>query len=132
MSASACAVSDHGQEIAQVGPRLIGTWRSDRRRTFEQWKPRPGVKPQRVRRFKSIFGKLVIRWGRTKCYTEQEGHRDSQPYEIVATDENSVIVRSEDAAFGGEMLLQIYFVGKDHYYVSTRWGMIEWFRRVKS
>jgi hypothetical protein len=49
--------------------RLLGKWQSDRLRTFRHYKPQRTVSEQQQRRFKSLFGKMVIRWGRRRVST---------------------------------------------------------------
>ncbi len=110
--------------------RLIGIWKSDRRKTFMHYKPKSTLSPSKLRRFKALFGKFVVRWGRGKIYTELDGWKDSGPYEIVASDAESVVVRTHDAIFDRPVLHQIHFEG-DHYWIALDGGFCEWFRRVK-
>jgi hypothetical protein len=108
--------------------RLQGTWRSDRRRTFRFYKPGPRSTVEGQRKFRSIFGKLIVRWTARRCHLEWDGtrfdgERSSQPYEVVASDETSVIVRS------GGVLRQIHFDG-DYYWIAIDGGLCEYFRRI--
>src|SRR5262249_15094613 len=82
-----------GKPVPKYDGLLIGPWRSDRRRTFRHFKPKPGCPPRSLRKLKSIFGKLVIRWGRGRHHTEMDGHHESAAYEVVARDASSVVVR---------------------------------------
>lgn len=110
--------------------RLVGTWQSDRRRTFRHFKPKAGCSPQGLRKLKALFGKLVITWGRGVYHTELDGHRSSARYEVVASDSTSVVVRTRDVVSGEDRLQQIHFDG-DSYWVSLLGGNIcEFFRRV--
>jgi hypothetical protein len=109
--------------------RLLGTWQSDRRRTFRHFKPKAGTTPGHLRKLKALFGKLVIRWGRGRYDTELDGHRDSGNYEVIGGDVESVVVRYRDALTGQDRITQIHFAG-DHYWLSINGGLIEWFRRV--
>ena len=45
-------------------PRLWGTWKSDRRKTFEHV-VLPKATPAGLRKFRSLFGKLVVTWDET-------------------------------------------------------------------
>jgi hypothetical protein len=110
--------------------RLLGTWQSDRRRTFRHFRPKPGCSPQALAKFKAIFGKLVVRWGRGKYHTELAGLRESAEFEIVASDSRSVVVRYQDAFFEEARLQQIHFAG-DWYFIALSGGLCEYFRRVK-
>ena len=83
-----------------------------------------------MKRFKSLFGKLVIRWGKGFVYTEYNGSKYKDAYEIVAKDSVSVVVRAFSEVLNEERLTQIFFE-KDHYWFWTPWGMREYFRRVR-
>lgn len=110
--------------------RLIGTWQSDRAKTFRHYKPVKGFSEARLRRFKALFGKLTVRWGRTKYYTELEGSRGSEHYEVVASDDTSVVIRHVDFITGLPELKQIHFEG-DYYYFALDGHLSEWFRRIR-
>ena len=109
--------------------RLLGTWQSDRRRTFLHFKPKAGTSPQSLKKLKSLFGKLVIHWGRKTYDTELDGHYESTPYVVVANDWGSVVIRHRDRLTGEESLVQIHFDG-DRYWIATH-SIIEWFKKVK-
>lgn len=110
--------------------RLIGTWKSDRRKTFQHYKPRKSYSQSRYRRLKELFGKLVIRWGRTKAYSNYDGTVGSDRYEIVASDETSVVIWYTDPITGVKELKQIHFEG-DYYWLSLDGHLAEWFRRIQ-
>ena len=114
----------------QFDRRLEGTWKSDRRLTFKHYTPSPKTTPARLRRFKSIFGKLVIRWGRRFVYTEYNGSKVKDPYEILAIDSASVVIRGFNEVLNESRLTQIFFE-KDCYWFWIPGGMREFFRRVK-
>ena len=111
--------------------RLIGSWKSDRRRTFKHYRPKAGCSAASLRKFKALFGKLVIRWGRTKSYSELDGHQSVAAYEVVASDADSVVIRYHDTLAGEDRLRQIHFVD-DYYWITVGGGLCEWFRRVPS
>lgn len=113
----------------QADKRLRGTWRSDRRKTF-QYYPDKSVSQAKLRKFKALFGKMVVRWGRTKYHSELNGQRWSTPFEIVASDDSSVVIRSHDSILDADALTQIHFEG-DYYWVAVDGRLVEWFRRVK-
>jgi hypothetical protein len=118
------------RRAAKTDRRLLGTWQSDRRRTFRHFKPKPGCSPHALRKLKGLFGKLVVRWGRGVYVTELDGHQTSVRYEVVATDAESVVVRFRDELSGSDQLQQIHFAG-DYYWIALTGGAIfEFFRRV--
>jgi len=109
--------------------RLLGTWRSDRRKTFRHFVPRPGATPAAVRRLRAMFGRLVVRWTPARCHSELDGHWVSTPYEVVASDPECVVVRCYDPLTKDYRLRQLHFDG-DHYWVWA-WGLREFFKRVE-
>ncbi len=117
------------KSVSQFDPRLIGTWKSDRRRTFRHFKPSSNCSPRSLNKFKAIFGKMVIRWGREKFYSEFDGFRDTARYETVASDSDSVVVRVPDVLSGEDVLRQIHFA-EDYYWIAVSGNMHEWFKRV--
>lgn len=109
--------------------RLLGTWKSDRRRTFQHWKPKPNCPPSKTRKFKAIFGRLTVRWERGKLHSAFEEPLDVQTYRVVASDDYSVVIQLDCSVFG-ERLVQIHFEGDDYYYLDA-WGFLEYFKRVE-
>jgi len=67
---------------------------------------------------------LVVRWTRKRIYTDYDGYRTCQPYEVVARDYRSVVVRLAD----GE-LTHIRF--EDDFYWLAIGPVCEYFKRVK-
>jgi hypothetical protein len=115
-----------------VDRRLLGTWKSDRRRTFQNFKPRRACAPQVLRRLKAIFGKLFIRYGPKRYYTDLDGIRDSGAYEIVARDSKSVVIRHHDTLSGEDRLQHIHFDG-EFYWIAVaivNGTLREFFRRI--
>jgi hypothetical protein len=110
----------------KVDRRLLGVWKSDRARTFRNYKPGPKSTPEGTRRFKAIFGKLRVRWTRKYVATEYEGARLRTPYTVVASDELSVVVLLENS-----QLRQITFEGRNHYWLGVQGMLCEHFKRVK-
>ena len=114
---------------SKCDPRLRGTWRSDRRLTFKHFTPRHGSTPAKLRKFKAVFGKLIVHWQNGYCNTEFDGAKSRERYEIVASDSVSVVIRYFHDVLGEERLQQIFFED-DYYWFWTVWGMREFFRRV--
>ena len=110
--------------------RLLGTWKSDRRRTFRHFKPNARATAAKVQRLKAVFGKLVMRWERGAVHSDYDGACNSHQYEVVATDEWSVIVRIIGAAENDDVLKQIHFEG-EYYWIALSGHLCEWFKRVK-
>jgi hypothetical protein len=74
--------------------RLLGVWKSDRKRTFKEWVWTKKLSPQKKRRFESIFGKLEITFTRGKIIHTLRHQRweQSRRYLVAATDENGVAI----------------------------------------
>ena len=120
-----------GQKRIKSDPRLLGTWKSDRRLTFKHYTPSYKTTPAKLKKFKSIFGKLIVRWGRQYVYTDYEGMKSKDNYEILGSDSVSVVIRADNDVLNEQRIQQIFFEGDDCYWFWTPWGMREFFRRVK-
>jgi hypothetical protein len=112
-----------------IDRRLLGTWKSDRRRTFKDHVFKPGVSAQAMHKLKALFGKLTIWWGHRRFRTEMDGVKSSGEYEVIARDASSVVVRYVDTLLG-ERIQQIHFEGK-HYWIHVHGNLREFFRRVE-
>lgn len=118
---------------AKIDKRLLGTWKSDRKRTFQGHPWPKSTTAEQNRRFRALFGKLVVRWTPTRCLSEMDDFRGSCRYTVLGSDEQSVAVYREcTPAFpSNENICHIHFDGDEYYYVhiaGTR--LIEYFRRV--
>jgi hypothetical protein len=115
-------------------PRLLGVWKSDRRLTFKHYTPQHKLASAKLKKFKSIFGKLIVRWGRQFVYTDYDGTKFKDRYDILGRDSVSVVIRTEinilDELFREERVYQIFFENDDCYWFWTAWGMREFFRRI--
>jgi hypothetical protein len=74
--------------------RLLGAWKSDRKRTFEEWSWRKKLPPQKKKRFTACFGNLEINYTRTKIIMTLRYRKWEQArrYQVVASDESSVAI----------------------------------------
>ena len=113
----------------RIDKRLIGTWRSDRARTLRTFTPSPGISSESIRRFKALFGKLVIRWGRGVYRTDCDEHRSVEKYTVIASDASSVVIKVR-GPFGPEPELRQIFFDGDCYWIALGGGVCECFRRV--
>ena len=128
--------------------RLLGTWKSDCRKTLRHFVPSPNATRTSQRRLKSIFGKLVVRYAKHRFFAEYDGSVDSTRYEVVTTDASSVVIRvfrndSEVNPYGQlgrrlmldlfpnkEELVQIHFEEKWYWIWTYGHFLREYFRRV--
>jgi len=82
-------------------PRLWGTWKSDRRKTFE-YAVLPKATPEGLKKFRLLFGKMVVTWTKTTFSSFFDVDRfmgspndrtpDVQEYSVVARDPGRVVV----------------------------------------
>ena len=112
-----------------IDKRLLGTWQSDRRRTFRDYVlPKKMTAAQR-RRYKALFGKLIVRWTARFCFTQLDDSKWKDPYELIGRDSVSVVVRAYNEVFEETRLTQVFFEN-NHYWFWTPWGSREFFRRI--
>lgn len=116
---------------AKSDKRLLGAWRSDRRRTMKDWSWPKSMRAERRKRFAALFSHLTVRYTRQRIHTDLKGYRNSQPYEVVASDSDSVAILCESALLGGRRIQHIHFDGDDYYWIEILERQREWFKRVK-
>ena len=116
--------------------RLLGNWKSDRHLTLKHFRLKAGCSPKTERKFRSIFGHLIVRWTPKRYITELDGIPRTQAYEVVALDDSSVVVRLGPTLLAPNLmekskLLYIHF-DKNHYWISAGGHLHEWFKRVET
>jgi hypothetical protein len=110
--------------------RLYGMWRSDARRTRKEIDAWKGVPPQRMKKLKSLFGKLQLRFTRTRCYSTLNGSTEACRYQVVARDDTSVAILLEDAIGKKPTISHVHFEG-NYFWISTGNGRLrEFFRKT--
>jgi hypothetical protein len=134
--------------------RLLGVWKSDKKRTFQEWR---WVKPlplKKKKRFKSIFGKLEVTYARAKVISTLRHRKWEQArrYVILGIDDESVAIlqfgeieiknrRKYDSAnlkfvkelFGSKPKIQHIHFDKKHYWISLGNGRNrECFRKIRN
>ena len=111
--------------------RLVGTWRSDARKTGREISARRDMRLPRNKKLLSLFGKLELRYTRSLCYSRFKGHDSVSAYKIVAKDDYSVALVTVNP-IAGKQIVHIHFDG-DHYWVPLgSSGLREFFKRVKA
>ncbi len=109
--------------------RLVGTWRSDVRKTMAKIRARRDVSGKSRAILRRMFGKLELRYTRVRVHTLFEGTRDAGPYTVVAKDADSVVLRVHDTLLKRDKLLHLVFEGR--YYWICLGHFREYFKRVK-
>ena len=111
--------------------RLIGTWRSDARKTALEITARRDVSAKKKRKLLSIFGKLELRYTPTHCYSSFGGTTSANRYKVVAKDSWSVALIVSNPIMG-ENIVHIHFEGPHYWIVLGSGRMREFFKRVIS
>jgi len=114
--------------------RLLGTWVSDRRRTLADAEKRLRLRAKHRRAMAVIFGKLRLRYTRSRCFSTLDGHTDALPYRVLATNSEGTVVTGRSLPewlTREEQIQHIRFVSDNLYWVCLG-GIHEYFRRVKT
>jgi hypothetical protein len=125
---------------------LIGTWKSDKRRTLGNFHRYHTLNGAKKRTLGSIFGKLVLRYTPRRVHFSLCGTEWAAKYDVVAADSESVVLRihSDDLwkkavpltadilkQMSAPRLQQVHFrsLNGHHYYWIGCGAFCEWFRR---
>jgi hypothetical protein len=112
--------------------RLIGTWRSDARKTAVEIAARADLSSAKKKKLRSFFGKLEHRYTHSLCYSRFEDHASVKPYTVVAKDDWSVALVLSNS-IGGKQIFHIHFEGDNYYWITLGSGrMCEFFKRVNT
>jgi len=112
-------------------PRLIGTWRSDARKTSREIAARRDVPASKKSKLRRLFGKLELRYTRTRCYARLGTFVTVNRYTIVAKDSFSVALVSINP-IAGRQISHIHFEGDCYYWICLGSGrMREFFKRIE-
>ena len=116
-------------------PRLLGTWRSDKRRTSREIRARRDLTPQQCARLVELFGHLTLQYTRARCRSTFRGETESLPYRVVAKNSSGVVVVGPQMLVPGQETIQHIRFDEDarkpsHYWIAL--GSIrEFFRRIE-
>ncbi|MGP8198292.1 MAG: hypothetical protein ACLQU4_02175 [Limisphaerales bacterium] len=99
--------------------RLLGTWHSNRDATVAaafQRDPRwTNAPPDKVARFRDMFGRLTITYGKNTIKAEGVGESGSFPYRVVESGSNYVVIEDDEPLDNGRDI-RIRFVNGDSSY----------------
>lgn len=109
--------------------RLLGTWKSDKKRTMKEVRARRDFTASANEKLASLFGKLEHRYERNRCGSTLNGESSGARYSVVAKNSDSVVLVSENLTTG-ELISHLHFEGKTHYWVSVGGRFREYFKRV--
>jgi hypothetical protein len=117
--------------IANGNP-LIGTWQSDEKRTLAEVNKVKDM-PEKVRNMfeNNFFGKLKFRITKDKIFSDFDGNKSEESYEIVSESEKSVTIKTWNDFFN-EYQESTYFIEGDSIYaVVSKYEFREYFKRIK-
>jgi len=112
---------------------LIGTWRSDRKRTISQWVWPKRLAGRRRKEFEAIFGKMQVRYTKSRHYSKFDGRTWSSPYRVLWSREGPIfpqlvlLFKGKD----GETAQHIFFDSPNSFYIQGG-KCAEFFKRVRS
>jgi hypothetical protein len=116
--------------IAAARRKLVGTWRSDRARSMENWVFPKRIAAKKLRFFESIFGNSTWRFTLTSCSSTFKKLKFKERYKIIWANEDSAVVVF--TAKGKEICHHLFFEGK-HFYMSIgRAGNAEYFKKLRA
>ena len=81
-------------KFPKTDKRLLGTWKSDARRTLKDWRWKKGLSPQRIKKCKTFFGKSEAIYTKTKIISRLR-HRNwesTRRYAVLGMDKDSVAI----------------------------------------
>ena len=110
--------------------RLIGTWRSDKRKTSTEMASRRNVNSAKYKKLISLFGKLELRYTRSHCYSRFETHKSVSWYKVLGKDDDSVVILSVSPT-AGKQIVHIHFEGSRYWVYLGSSGNREFFRRIQ-
>ncbi len=108
--------------------RLVGTWRSDLRRTTKDIEARRDIPANSRRSLVRLFGRLTLRYTRTRCYSTLDGSTDNLSYRVLAKNSDEVVVAGLSSVTGELSIHHIHFEGR--YYWISLGAFREYFRRL--
>lgn len=112
--------------------RLIGTWQSDANATIAGIKAARTVTDTQEAAMRKLFGRMKLTYTADTITTELDGPPDTQPYQVVSKDGDSVVIKSWFALSKKDEQFRIRFVGNDTYWVDVeQFSISECFRRIQ-
>ncbi len=115
-----------------IDKRLLGAWKSDLRKTSQEARDRCRIPAAKRKKFKLLFGKLRVRFTRTRAYMEFQGRKWVEPYRVVAKDASSVAILAPGLWDEDELeIYHIHFEGRYYWIWPAVANFPEYFRRIE-
>jgi hypothetical protein len=115
-----------------IDTRLLGTWQSDWRKTAQEARARCRIPPEKRKKLKLLFGKLCVRFTRTRIYSEFGGEKSVAPYRVAAKDAHSVAILAPGLLDPDEQeIYHIHFEGRYYWIWPAPANFPEYFRGIE-
>ena len=114
--------------IEQARRRLLGIWRSDKRRTLSQWLFKKGVSAKNRAIISGIFGKMTWRFTKKSLYARSGNRSCTFSYSLLWADEWSVVLRVVGVEW--DKCYHLRFDNR-HFYIPVTHNNSEYFRKLK-
>ena len=105
--------------------RLLGRWRSDGQRTKKEIAARRDISAERRKRLRPFFGRMELRFTRSRYYSTIDGETHASRYTVLAKDADSVVTLSEGR------IGHIHFEGARFWILVGSGAFREFFRRLE-
>ena len=116
---------------AKVDERLLGTWQSDTDATVNEWRERRPLTDEQAEQLRTVFGPTRITWGQRTFTMTANNERAEHSYQVVATNEVAVVIRTWSVLEQRDGFVTITFVDADTYWLYEAEGPLrKYFRRV--
>jgi len=118
----------------QVEARLEGSWRSNKDETVARWKQERVLSPVVIENFeKNVLGKMTMTYGEGKVTATLGNWKEVQPYEIVESGKDYVILEQFSILFESNLRLKLQFANGGYWVFNDAIaeGYVEKFDRLK-
>jgi hypothetical protein len=105
-------------KLRRTDPRLIGTWKSDADATIAEMKKTRTLTDDVEQKLRThVFGKMKVTYTATTLTTDFDGKVESQAYQILGKDADSVTMKTYSPLTQEDVIVLIRFVGTDTYWI---------------
>jgi hypothetical protein len=110
--------------------RLIGTWRSDGRKTAKEIAARRDISASKKAKLRRFCGKLELRYTPSRCHSRLGGQVSVNRYAVVAKDAWSAALVVFNPILG-KQIVHVHFESENRYWITLDSGrMREFLKRV--
>ncbi len=111
---------------------LLGNWKSDEERTLQEVR-KIFAMPKKVRDLfeNNFFGNLEFQFTENKIYSELDGKKYEEPYEVISYTDKSITIKSWSILLQEDEETTYYIEGEAIYVIISKYNFREYFKRVK-